>query len=107
VVDDAARARALTTVTEALLPGRSAEVRASTPREVAATLLLAMPIGQWSMKVSQGWPADGPDDIAGPAWAGIVPIHTAYGAPQAAPDLGPGRPVPASVGKLVGSQPAR
>ena len=102
VVGDAVKAAALTVVTDALIPGRAQEVRAPTPRELAATLLLEMHIGQWSMKVAQGWPEDDPDDIAGPAWAGIVPIRSTYGAPVASRDLGPGREVPASVRALAG-----
>ena len=101
VVGDAVKADALTVVTDALIPGRSKEVRAPTPRELAATLLLEMHIGRWSMKVAQGWPDDDPADLAGPAWAGIVPTRPTYGAPVASRDLRPGRDVPASVRALV------
>ena len=47
--------------------------------------------------VSPGWPDDPDEDIAGDAWAGVIPMSVAYGAPLAAPDLRPGIPVPASV----------
>jgi nitroimidazol reductase NimA-like FMN-containing flavoprotein (pyridoxamine 5'-phosphate oxidase superfamily) len=99
-LEDAAKAAAAIVVTDGLLPGRSAEVRASTARELAATLVLELPIDAWSMKVAQDWPEDGPDDVAGPAWAGIVPLHREYGAPVPAPDLGLGRAVPASLAAL-------
>jgi nitroimidazol reductase NimA-like FMN-containing flavoprotein (pyridoxamine 5'-phosphate oxidase superfamily) len=95
-----AKAAAAIVVTDDLLPGRSGEVRASTARELAATLVLELPITTWSMKVAQNWPDDGPDDVAGPAWAGIVPLHRGYGPPVPAPDLGPGRPVPPSLAVL-------
>ena len=94
-------AQALRLFTERVLPGRSEEVRASTPRELAATLVVALPITQWSLKVSDGWPDDPPDDVAGRAWAGIVGIRTAYERPIPAPDLGAGIELPASVRALT------
>jgi nitroimidazol reductase NimA-like FMN-containing flavoprotein (pyridoxamine 5'-phosphate oxidase superfamily) len=106
-VDETVKPAVLDVVTEGLIPGRTAELRVPTPRELAATLVLEMPIAQWSMKVAQGWPEDGPEDVVGPAWAGIVPIHTTYGPPEPAPDLGPGRPVPESVRALFDSAERR
>ncbi|WP_375501290.1 pyridoxamine 5'-phosphate oxidase family protein [uncultured Jatrophihabitans sp.] len=97
----AAKEAALDVVTEGLLPGRTSEVRPSTAREIAATLVLAMPIETWSMKVSDGWSEDGDDDVAGPAWAGFVPLRSSYGPPEPAPDLGPDRLVPPSVQALT------
>ncbi len=57
-VEGDAKERALDRVVDRLLPGRSGEVRPSTPRELAATLVLARPIDQWSLRVSQKWPDD-------------------------------------------------
>jgi nitroimidazol reductase NimA-like FMN-containing flavoprotein (pyridoxamine 5'-phosphate oxidase superfamily) len=93
--------RFLDLVTEALIPGRSAEVRRPTRAELAATLVLALPIEDWSLKISAGWPEDEEDDVAGPAWAGVVPGRNVYDAPLAAPDLRPGIEVPASVRALT------
>lgn len=104
-----AKAHALDVLTEALLPGRLAELRRPTPAELAATLVLRLPIVEWSLKVSDRWPEDPPEDIAGDAWAGVVPHQTVYGAPRPAPDLRPGVPVPASVQQLTAhraTQPA-
>jgi uncharacterized protein len=98
VVEDVERA--LDLITEALLPGRVAEVRRPAARERAATLVLQLPIIEWSLKISAGWPDDPPEDVAGPAWAGVVPRHIAYGPPLAAPDLRAGIDVPLSVGRL-------
>jgi hypothetical protein len=97
-VDDAERA--LDLVTEALLPGRVAELRRPTPRERAATLVLQLPITEWSLKISAGWPEDPPEDVTGPAWAGVVPRHLRHGVPVPAPDLRDGIPVPPSVQRL-------
>lgn len=99
VVDD--KERFLDLVTEALVPGRTAEVRRPTKAELAATLVLALPLDDWSLKISAGWPEDEDDDVAGPAWAGVVPMREVYGAPLAAPDLRAGIDVPPSVRALT------
>jgi uncharacterized protein len=98
VTDD--KERVLDLVTERLLPGRVAEIRRPSRAELAATLVLALPIDDWSLKVSDGWPEDEPQDVAGPAWAGVVPLRLSYDAPVPAPDLGRGIEVPESVRTL-------
>jgi nitroimidazol reductase NimA-like FMN-containing flavoprotein (pyridoxamine 5'-phosphate oxidase superfamily) len=97
-VPDEAKEHALHIITERILPGRPGELRAPRPRELAATLVLRMPIGEWSLKVSAGWPDDPADDAAGDAWAGVIPLSRPRpGPPEPAPDLRPGIPVPRSV----------
>jgi nitroimidazol reductase NimA-like FMN-containing flavoprotein (pyridoxamine 5'-phosphate oxidase superfamily) len=93
---------ALDLLTETFLPGRVAEVREPTKKELAATTVLRLPIEQWSLKLSTGWPEDPSDDVVGAAWAGVVPLQASYGEPTAAPDLRAGIAVPASVRSLVG-----
>jgi nitroimidazol reductase NimA-like FMN-containing flavoprotein (pyridoxamine 5'-phosphate oxidase superfamily) len=100
-IEAADKPAALDRITEALLPGRTAEIRRPTRRELDATLVLALPITEWSLKVSDRWPDDEAEDIAGDAWAGVVPLGTAHGAPRPAPDLRAGIEVPASVRRLV------
>jgi nitroimidazol reductase NimA-like FMN-containing flavoprotein (pyridoxamine 5'-phosphate oxidase superfamily) len=95
------RLRALDMLTESLLPGRVAEVRRPTAKELAATLVLAMPICEWSLKVSDGWPEDLPEDVEEDAWAGVVPLTLVAGPALDAPDLRPGIAVPASVRRLA------
>jgi nitroimidazol reductase NimA-like FMN-containing flavoprotein (pyridoxamine 5'-phosphate oxidase superfamily) len=94
--------RALDVLVDRLIPGRSTEVRRSSPRELAATLLLAMPLDEWSLKISDGWPEDEPADVEGPAWAGVVPLRSSYGEPRPAPDLRAGTEFPPSVRRLAG-----
>ncbi|TDE13120.1 pyridoxamine 5'-phosphate oxidase family protein [Jiangella asiatica] len=101
-LDGAAKRRGLDILVDRIVPGRSTELRGPTKRELAATILLAMPIHEWSLKVSERWPDDPPEDVAGPAWAGIVPLRNGYGSPVDAPDLRPGVAVPASVVALTG-----
>jgi uncharacterized protein len=105
-VPDAEKGRYLHRLTEAFIPGRTAELRANTGKELAATLPLRLPIGTdtWSLKVSAGWPDDPEEDIAGDAWAGVVPMSVTYGAPLPAPNLRSGIPVPDSVRALTGAR---
>jgi nitroimidazol reductase NimA-like FMN-containing flavoprotein (pyridoxamine 5'-phosphate oxidase superfamily) len=92
--------RFLDLVTDALIPGRREEIRRPKKAELAATLVLALPLDDWSLKISAGWPEDEEDDVAGPSWAGVVPVHEVHGEPMAAPDLRAGIEVPASVRDL-------
>lgn len=105
-VADAAKQQALDVIVDRLLPGRRPEVRGSTARELAATSVLAMPIVRWSLRVSDKWPEDEDSDIAGPAWAGVVPMRTEYGEPVPAPDLRAGIDVPPSVQALTSTDGA-
>jgi hypothetical protein len=95
------RERALDVITERLIPGRSAEIRRPRPAELAATLVLELPIAEWSLKISDGWPEDPDDDVAGDAWAGVVPMTSGHAAALAAPDVRAGIPVPGSVRALL------
>jgi hypothetical protein len=102
-LDDADKPAALDLIAEALLPGRTSEIRRPSRREIDATLVLALPIGEWSLKVSDGWPDDPPQDLTGEAWAGVVPIVTNYAPPRPAPDLNDAIPIPPSVHALTES----
>lgn len=93
--------RALDLITEALIPGRTAEIRRPRRAELAATQVLSLPIGEWSLKISAGWPDDPDDDVAGDSWAGVVARHVSYGQPRPAPDLRAGIEVPESVRRLA------
>ena len=103
VTDD--KVRYLEILTDTFIPGRVAELRASTRKELAATVVLRLPIGSdnWSLKISDGWPEDPESDVAAGGWAGVVPITTSYGTPLRAPDCEESIPVAASVRALTGS----
>lgn len=96
----------LQALTDSFIPGRVAELRESTAKELAATLVLRMPIGEgnWSLKIGDGWPEDGEDDVAAGGWAGFVPIVTGYGPALRAPDCPDSVPVPASVREMTGER---
>ncbi|WP_246142099.1 pyridoxamine 5'-phosphate oxidase family protein [Lacisediminihabitans profunda] len=100
-VTDDAKVHALDHITNAIIPGRVGEIRRHSPKELAATLVLRLEVEDWSLKVSDGWPEDGPDDVAGTAWAGVLPVATGFTTALAAPDLAEGIPLPPSVQSLL------
>ena len=101
VSDPDEKLQALDATVDQVLPGRSAEVRPSTARELQATAVARLSLTEASAKFRQGAPIDEPDDIGLPIWAGVIPMHTAYGEPVDAPDLPEGIEVPASVRRLL------
>lgn len=79
--------RALDLITERLLPGRTDSLRPMTEKEVAQTMVLALPLTEVTGKVSDGWPKDSAEDVEWPVWAGVVPVERKFGEPLPAPDL--------------------
>ena len=96
-VDDGAKLAALERISEHLLPGRWTDARQPNAKELAATLVLSLPLAEWSVKVSDGPPDDAAEDLDLPVWAGVVPLRESWGEPVPAPDLRGDRPVPAYV----------
>jgi nitroimidazol reductase NimA-like FMN-containing flavoprotein (pyridoxamine 5'-phosphate oxidase superfamily) len=97
VVEGVEKTEALRLITEHLMPGRWDDIRPPHAKELAATTVLRLPLDETSVKVSDGQPDDPADDVAGPAWAGTLPLIEHFGAPAAATDLAPGIAVPAYV----------
>jgi uncharacterized protein len=83
VRDPEASRRALETVVEHIVPGRTAEARAATDDELRQTAVLELPIDQASAKRRTGPPVDEPDDLALDVWGGTVPVRTTFGTPAA------------------------
>lgn len=98
VVGDAdEKMAALRSFTERIVPGRWSEVRRPTAREVRATIVLRMRLGEVSAKVRSGPPIDDDEDYASPFWAGVVPISTRIEAPIPDPRLSPTICLPAGL----------
>ena len=89
--------QALEVLTEHLLPGRWAELRAPRAKELAATTVLRVPLDEWSVKAGTGFGEDPDEDLDEPVWAGVVPMRVTYDDQVDAPVLGAGRPAPAHV----------
>lgn len=92
VTDTAEKLAALEALVERVSPGRSLQARGPNARELAATIVVALHIGEASAKVRTGPPKDDPDDMELPVWAGVVPVRTVLGTPE--PDGAPPIPLP-------------
>ncbi len=88
------RRRTLDVLTDHLLPGRRAELRPSTRKELAATRLVAFPLTEWSVKINNAPPDDPASDLDTAVWAGVLPLTLAATTPIDAPDLRQPHPVP-------------
>lgn len=94
VTDEEEKKRGLDVLVEHLAPGRLADLRASTRKELNATTLLRLPLDTFSIKSRNGPPGDAKGDLDAPIWAGVIPISLAEGEPEDAPDLAVGIALP-------------
>src|SRR6478735_652684 len=96
VEDPDEKFRALEASTEKLLPGRFADSRPPTRKELKATSVLSLPLDEASAKIRDGGPDDGDTPDADlDVWAGHIPLTVKALPPVASPDLRAGIPVPA------------
>ena len=83
-----AKLHALRVLTEHLAPGSWDHARLPTPKELAATRVIALDLAEAAVKIRDCGPQDEADDIAANAvWAGVLPIEQSFGAPVPADDL--------------------
>ncbi len=94
--------RALEAISENLLPGRWADARGPSEKELQATSVVAVPIQEASAKVRSGPPVDDEEDYALPVWAGVLPIHRCHAEPLADPRLPPDVPLPDYLRAVIG-----
>jgi hypothetical protein len=102
-VPDDQRAAALGVLSAHLLPGLTG-ARPPSGKELAATSVLAVPLTEWSLKVSADPPDDADSDLDRPVWAGVVPLEHSWGTPVTAPDLTVGLPAPAELANWPGGR---
>ena len=93
---------ALDLFVERLMPGRQAELRHTTEKEVQGTSVLRLSLATSSAKVRAGDPIDDEEDYETDVWAGVVPITTTFGEPIADARLADGIAVPDKVAATVG-----
>ncbi|MBA3914860.1 MAG: pyridoxamine 5'-phosphate oxidase family protein [Acidobacteriales bacterium] len=80
--------RALRLLSEHMIPGRWEHVRPPNEQELKATLVLKLPIEEFSVKTRSGPPGDDEADVSLPIWAGVLPLNVVPGTPI--PDAEPG-----------------
>ena len=84
VVDDAVeKVKALYALSEHIMAGRWTEARQPNARELKATIVLRVPIQEFSAKVRTGPPVDDEEDYGFPVWAGVLPLNLVPGEPIA------------------------
>ena len=98
ITDYDEKVRVLDVITDHLLPERRASLRPMLKKEVVSTLVLRLPITEFSVKSRSGGPKDEGDDVHWPVWAGVMPMSVAFGAPEPAEDLHSGLTEPAYLG---------
>jgi len=98
LADPVEKMMALRCFTNHVVPRRWEEVRRPTEQELKGTLVLALALDEVSAKIRTGGPKDDEEDLAVPAWAGVIPLRTVAGEPIPAEDLAPGSP-PLDVGR--------
>ena len=81
VDDPEEKLRALACLLDHIASGRAGDCRTPNARELAATAVLAVDLVEVSAKVRTGGPADDPEDIALPHWAGMLPLSLTAGTP--------------------------
>ena len=94
VSEEAEKKRGLDILVEHLAPGRLADLRPSTRKELNATTLLTLPLETFSIKSRNGPPGDAKRDLETPIWAGVVPLAVTAGKPVPAPDMPAHIPLP-------------
>jgi hypothetical protein len=82
ITDPTEKTAALRAFTNHIVRDRWDELRPVTTQELAGTSVLVLPIEEASAKVRTGPPVDDEEDLTWPAWAGVVPLALAVGAPQ-------------------------
>ena len=95
VVEREEKLAALEAFTEKLLPGRWAEARPPSAKELTATAVLRMPLDEASAKIRDGGPEDGAtSDAQLDVWAGHLPLVVTALDPVPDATLRPGIEVP-------------
>ena len=104
-IDDTGRKRdALRRITDHIVANWDTS-RPPSEIDLRRTLVLELPLAEASAKVRTGDPIDEPEDIAGPWWAGVVPVTTRFEPPVASADYAGDLEPPAPIAALAGRTP--
>lgn len=101
VEDHDQRLAALEAITDHVIPGRWAELRPPTHKELLATAVIRLPLTEAAAKIRTGPPLDDERDVDPAVWAGVVPLTSGFGDPVAAPDVAADTSPPPSAQRLV------
>jgi hypothetical protein len=104
IEDGAEKLAALEALVERLVPGRWADARQPTTKELRATAVLRIPLEQASAKIRTGPPVDDDADLGLPVWAGVVGLRTVAGEPEPDELLAAGIEPPAYLDELLAAR---
>jgi nitroimidazol reductase NimA-like FMN-containing flavoprotein (pyridoxamine 5'-phosphate oxidase superfamily) len=94
VADDDERRSAMAALIDHVAPGRPADTRPPTAKELARTAIVAIELSEVSLKTRNAQLGEEPGDEELPYWAGVIPLKLTAGAPVPDEDLRPGIAVP-------------
>ncbi|GAA2544055.1 hypothetical protein GCM10010435_10610 [Winogradskya consettensis] len=92
VTDNAEKEAVLTAMVDKVGPGRAADSRPPTAKELVTTAVLALPLEEVSVRVRAHGAVDDPEDQSLSHWAGVLPLRRVAGPPE--PAEGMTRPAP-------------
>lgn len=101
LVSDENKLVALDALSEGLLPGRNAEARPTTKKELAATIIVAVELSETSVKISTNEVDDPPEDMNQGYWAGIIPFREVAGKVVPADEESESLALPESVKRFI------
>jgi nitroimidazol reductase NimA-like FMN-containing flavoprotein (pyridoxamine 5'-phosphate oxidase superfamily) len=101
VTDPEEKERALEMFVERLVPGRQAQLRPTTDKEIQGTTVFRLSLDRASAKIRTGPAVDDEEDYAFDVWAGVVPVEANFGAPIDDPRLGDGITLPENLRRLT------
>jgi len=101
LLEDEKKLAALDLISNALIPGRVSEARPMTKKEAAATIIIALPLDEASVKISVNEVDDPEEDMGLGYWAGIVPLLRGVGEVIPADKESRELPMPESVRRFV------
>jgi hypothetical protein len=94
VDDPEEKLQAMNALVEHIVPGRTSDARPPTAEELRTTLVVRLPIEEFSAKIRVGPPIDDEEDYDLPIWAGVIPLEMTSSPAVADPRLIAGLDVP-------------
>jgi len=85
ITEPAEKAAALKIITDHVVENWD-HTRPASPEDLRATAVIKVPLDEASAKIRCGDPIDTPEDMAGPWWAGLIPVESSLGEPTRAAD---------------------
>ena len=97
VDEEESKVDAMREFVEFISPGRWASVRTPTASDIAATMILSVPLVEASAKVRTGFAIDRQEEYQSGAWTGVLPLELTPGEPIPDPRSGDSAIVPDSI----------